>query len=254
MGFFDADPVEGGWEDSPRFVPLEGGAVEDICDLVRTAWMSRAYLDLAEIAEAMALNADGKALRERGEEIRSDLLEHFLVEEDGLFADRIITDTGAVASDVRSPAGTVPVALHLATKTAAETAAEHILDGNGLWGTWNGSSAYMMAVPSLAYDDRRLNVHEDGHRMRGQVWPWHAYMAWRALVVSGRTGEAERLRDRVLGMLDEHADEGLYEAYDFFDGGPGFGPQGKLEDGSYAPPVIQHAVTAAAVLRLILRR
>ena len=44
------------------------------------------------------------------------------------------------------------------------------------------------------------------------------------------------------------------EAYDFFDGGPGFGPQGKLEDGSYAPPVIQHAVTAAAVLRLILRR
>ena len=100
----------------------------------------------------------------------------------------------------------------------------------------------------------RLNVFEDGHRVRGQVWPWQAYMAWLALVAAERPRPAETLRGRILDMIDRHAEVGLYECYGFFEGEPCFGPQGRTGPGRYAPPVIQHAVTAAAVLRLVYRK
>ena len=251
--FYSASSEESGWEDSPRFSPIAGALAQDIDDVERTAWMASSYFDLAALAEAMFLTSDRDTLVERGLEIQSVLNESLRDQSIGLYLDRVHMEDSMFLSEVRTPASIVPAALGLADPLGIQATTSFILDGNALWGTWQGSDDYMMPVPSVAYHEPALGVYEDGHRLKGQVWPWQVYMAWRALVFAEAYDEAERLRHRFLEMVDLHAQEGLYECYDFLDGAPGFGPQGRATEGVYAPAVIQHAVTAAAVLRMVRR-
>ena len=251
--FFSATSEESGWEDSPRFSPLPGLSAPDVDDVERTAWMARAYKDLADLADAMMLASDQAQLLKRYEEIQTVLNETFRDSDSAIYADRLHTESGMILSTVRTPASIIPGALGLSDDPGNQATSNFILDGNALWGTWEGSDEYMMPVPSVAYHEPQLGVYEDGHRLKGQIWPWQVYMAWRALVFADRQEEAERLRYRFLEMVDKWSDQGLYECYDFLDGAPGFGPQGRKSEESYAPAVIQHAVSAAAVLRILHR-
>jgi glycogen debranching enzyme len=216
--------------------------------------MARAYLDLSALAGAMMLGSDRDTLLQRGEEIQNTINTAFRDPSVGLYLDRVHKGEDLALSTVHTPASVIPTALGLADDLGAQATTDFILDGNALWGTWQGSDEFMMAVPSVAYHDPGLSVYEDGHRQKGQVWPWQVYMAWRALIFGGAFDQAERLRHRFLEMVAAYADEGLYECYNFLDGAPGFGPQGRGVEGAYAPAIIQHAVTAAAVLRILFRQ
>jgi hypothetical protein len=251
-GFYTYRKEAGVWEDSPRFIPETGVADEDVYDVLRTTWVARAYLDMATLASAMSLDGESAPLKQRGDELLTNLQTIFFDAESGLYVDQIAGE-GEHPSPIHTPASLFPTALGMGHPEGHEGSAAFILDGDGLWGTWQGSTAYMMAIPSIAYDDPYLNVYQDGHRMRGQVWPWQVYMAWRTLLFAGRYEEAENLRDRFLRMIDKNSDLGLFETYDFFDGRPGLGPQGMYTESVLAPPVMQHSVTAAAVLRLLHR-
>jgi hypothetical protein len=252
VGFTTRPGEEGAWERSPRFAPYEDPSVRDVVDVIRTAWMIRSYSDLTMLAEAMGLDVEADSLRTREAEIRADLNAHFLHADLGLLTDRILREDDSVElSDVLTPALVVPAALGVADHTTVEASARFILDGNGLWGTWDGSESYMMAIPSVAYHDPWLNVEQDGYLLRGQVWPWQLYMAWRALVLAGYNEQAVRLKNRFLDMVDARSSEGIYQCYDFYDGRPGFGPQSPNEFGEFAPPVIQDAIIATVILRIL---
>ncbi|MBR57304.1 MAG: hypothetical protein CMH54_04520 [Myxococcales bacterium] len=252
-GYYTALGEEGIWQDSPRFLAAEDG-VSIVQDVSRTAWMGRAYADLAALADAMSLGSDADALRSFSNQAIQDLGQVFYDSSDGVYLDRIIDeDNKARFSTVRTPASIVPSALGLSGPTGYLASLSLILDGDALWGRWESSNKYMMPIPSVAYHDPYLNVLEDGHRVQGQVWPWMVYMAWRALMFAERFDEGEILRNRFLKMVDKYSGEGLYECYDFYDGSPGFGPQGRIGENQYAPPIIQSSTTAVVVLRLIYR-
>ncbi len=252
-GYYTLPGEEGIWQDSPRFLAALDG-VSVIQDVARTAWMARAYSDLAALADAMSLGSDAEALRTLSNEAIQNLGQVFFKPSEDVYLDRIIdADNKARFSDVLTPASVVPSALGLSGPVGYLGTLGLILDGDALWGRWQSSNKYMMPIPSVAYHDPYLNVLEDGHRVQGQVWPWMVYMAWRALMFAERFDEGDILRNRFLKMVDTYSSEGLYECYDFFDGSPGFGPQGRIGENQYAPPIIQSSTTAVVVLRMIYR-
>jgi len=193
-------PYSSGLDDSPLW---DYGMPVESPDL--NTYLCVQMGSLAEIAEALGMEAEGAMWRRRAAAIVGRMIEGFWDEEAGLFRACTMQDNQPIP--VETPFNLYPLWTGQLPDDIRQRLIEHLTNPDEFWGEY--------ILPTVARND----PHYDPQTMwRGPVWVNINYFFIEALDQIGEHELARTLRDKTLELVMEHP--GIHEYYDAETGEP----------------------------------
>jgi len=191
-------PYSSGLDDSPLW---DYGMPVESPDL--NTYLCVQMGSLAEMAEALGMEAEGAMWRRRAAAIVRRMIESFWDEEAGLF--RALHDEQPIP--VVTPFNLYPLWTGQLPEAIRDRLVAHLTDGDEFWGEY--------VIPTVARND----PHYDPETMwRGPVWININYFFIEALRQAGEEALARRLREKTLEMVMSRVS--IYEYYNSETGEP----------------------------------
>ena len=195
------DPLESGWDDSPRF---DKGRIEAV---ELNAYLNREMRILAKMAKVLGKPKDVAEWKLRSAEHAQRVTAALFDPESGAYYARLVEQKSL--HKILTPASFTPLwaGLPIPEKTAKSMIERYLLDPNRFFGQY--------PFPSVAYNEP---TYKPDSWWRGPVWMNIAWMMVQTLDAYGYEKEAEEATSRLLDMMTR-SDE-LYELYSSADGRP----------------------------------
>jgi len=195
------DPLESGWDNSPRF---DKGRIEAV---ELNAYLNREMRILAKMASVLGKPEDSKKWELRAAEHAARVTAALFDTESGVYYARLV-EQGSLHK-ILTPASFTPLwaGLPIPEETAKSMIERYLLDPNRFFGQY--------PFPSVAYDEP---TYKPDSWWRGPVWMNIAWIMVETLDAYGYEKEAEEGTSRLLDMMTR-SDE-LYELYSSADGRP----------------------------------
>ncbi|KPJ63838.1 hypothetical protein AMK68_02980 [candidate division KD3-62 bacterium DG_56] len=196
-----SEPVESGWDDSPRF---DEGTIEGV-DL--NAYLVREMRILGDIAQLRGNEPEAKRWRDRAEALAKRIVDFMYDREANIFRDLRAPTNKFIT--VLTPASLMPlwVGVPIPEDKARAMIERHLLDPNQFFGPY--------PFPVVAYNDPKYNASK---WWRGPMWPNIAWAMTEVLAKYGYKAQQREAINHLTGMMAKN-DE-IYELYNSQTGGP----------------------------------
>lgn len=184
---------ESGWDNSPRW---DAAPIVELWAIDLNCFMVGYYRSMAKMAEYLG-EPNGEWIEK--ERVLARLIEDKLFDaEHGVYADR--NRVTGVFSPVITPASFMPLFEGIASAEHAAAMEKTARDGR----------KFYPGMPTVTYDDPSFST---GY-WRGQTWLNVAYFAAKGLYGCGFEKTAEEIKNFILDMVYDNAEQGIFENYD----------------------------------------